>query len=188
MAARQWGYRLPRPLELQSGCGVLHERRAVVSLDPLGDASAGAGVPQELRDLLHRHVGFGIAFYARAQNPTLKRFATAASKALHHNELRVPHFLTELETQVEIDSELARLRASDAIATTTPAMTVRVPGPQLKASSPDAARESQIDGLPPLLAEIVEALVHGPQTRSVLNVIARRGHLQIAGALEVLNE
>jgi hypothetical protein len=54
--------------------------------------------------------------------------------------------------------------------------------------APVAAAKPEIDGLSPVLADILRALVQRPRSRTELNDIARRGRMQLAGALEELNE
>jgi hypothetical protein len=143
---------------------------------------------KRLQRLKHIDLGFGIAFRAQARNPLVKRFATAVSKALHNDDRRVPGFLQAVNAQVEIDAELASLKSADVIPMDehrlSPASDTMMP----VQSGPAVAGQSHIDGLSPVLAEILEALVQGPQRRTALNDIARTGQLQLAGALEQLNE
>jgi hypothetical protein len=129
---------------------------------------------KRLQRLTHIDLGFGIAFHAQHGDPLVKRFATAVSKALHNDDRRVEGFLREVKAQADIDLELAAPNSANAI----PLVHQRVSVPA----------GLQIDGLSPVLAEILQALVQGPRSRAELNDIARKGQLQLAGALEQLNE
>ena len=117
-----------------------------------------------------------------------KRFATAVSKALHNDDRRVEGFLHEVKAQAEIDSVLARMDSANVIPMAEHGQargSVQTPADRRASARPI---RSHIDGLPPVLTEILEALVQGPRSRTELNEIARRGQMQLAGALEQLNE
>ena len=143
---------------------------------------------KRLQRLKHIELGFGIAFHAQAGNPLVKRFATAVSKALHNDDRRVDGFLREVKAQADGNSDPARLCSGNII----PSAGSRVVAGSVDAPpdrpAPVAAAKPEIDGLSPVLADILRALVQRPRSRTELNDIARRGRMQLAGALEELNE
>lgn len=136
--------------------------------------------------------GFGIAFHAQAGSPFVKRFATAVSKALHSDDRRVASFLQEVEEQARLDAEQGAACAANSlevVAQNSAANDARSIGEAAASSnSGPSTGSSYIEGLPAVLVEIIEALVRGPCSRTELNQIALTGQMQLAGALEQLNE
>lgn len=143
---------------------------------------------KRLQRLKHIDLGFGIAFHAQAGNPLVKRFATAVSKALHNDDRRVEGFLRQVNLQAEIDSGLASLNGAKLVPLMEHRGVARAADAQSHQCDRVTGAQSPIDGLSPVLSEILEALLQRPRSRTELNDIARRGQLQLAGALEQLNE
>ena len=131
--------------------------------------------------------GFGIAFYDQEGRP-LERFARAISLALHGDDRRVAGFLNEVKAQMKLDEAPHGHRPAQPGGRGDPEAIAFTPRYQDRSATPFPRPISRIQGLSAGEADILIALLERARNKRELVEIATARHLQLAGALERVNE